>query len=97
MKIKELKDFIFPKENSYCSMEYQKKKGSLLFATKLKEKYLIFLFEGKNTKLVKQLKIITYQKDIVYIKSVIIEHLKNLHKLSNVIRQAEKFFTSERC
>ena len=50
MKIKELKDFIFPKENSYCSMEYQKKKDSLLFATKLKEKYLILVML-KNVKI----------------------------------------------
>ena len=50
MKIKELKDFIFPKVNSYCSMEHQKKKDSLLFATKLKEKYLILVML-KNIKI----------------------------------------------
>ena len=46
--------------------------------------------------MVKRSKIITYQlktmenPDIVDIKSVIIEHLKSLHKLSKTIRQAAK-------
>ena len=49
----------------------------------------------KNTKLIKQLKIITQQSktknpSIVDIKSVTKEHPKTSHKLSKTIRQAEK-------
>ena len=77
----------------------------LLFANKLieqipdsfnaKEHYQSFI-RKKNTKSVKQSKIITQKPktfenpNIVDIKLVIIEHLKTSHKLSKTIRQAEK-------
>ena len=54
------------------------------------------LFEEGNTKLVKLSKIITQQpkpienRIIVDIKSVILKHLKNSHKMPEAIRQAEK-------
>ena len=86
-------------------MKRLKRKYFLLFATKLteeipdpcnaKEEYQSFIRE-KNTKLVKQSKIITQQKkdfqnpNIVDIKSVITEHPKASHKLSKTMRQAEK-------
>ena len=60
-----------------------------------KEHYQSVL-KKKNTKSVKQLKIITMQAktfenpNIVDIKSVIIEYPKTSHKLSKSIRQAEK-------
>ena len=52
MTVKEIKDFIsknyyrcigFLKPNSYYPMKHQKKKDSLLLATKLKEKMLVML------------------------------------------------------
>ena len=60
----------------------------------------------KNTKLVKQSKIITQQPktfenpNIFYITSVKIEHSKTSHKLSNIVRQAEKLvkvFSTKKC
>ena len=60
-----------------------------------KEHYQSFI-RKKNTKSVKQSKIITQKPktfenpNIVDIKLVIIEHLKTSHKLSKTIRQAEK-------
>ena len=60
-----------------------------------KEHYQSFI-RKKNTKSVKQSKIITYQPktfenpNLVDIKSVITEHPKTSHKLSKTIRQAEK-------
>ena len=60
-----------------------------------KEHYQLFI-RTKNTKPVKQSKIITQQPktfenpNIVDIKSVIIEHPKTSHKLSKTIRLAEK-------
>ena len=95
----------FSKENSYCSMKRLKKKDLLLLANKLREKkYLILvmlkntisLYQKKNTKLIKQAEIITYQPktfenpNIVDITSIITEHPKTSHKLSKTIRQAEK-------
>ena len=47
----------------------------------------------KNTYLTKTIE----NTDIADIKSVIIEYLKNLHKLSNVMKQAENISTSEWC
>ena len=50
----------------------------------------------KNRKSVKQSEIITYQPktfknpNIIDIRSVIAEHVKMLHKLSKIVRQAEK-------
>ena len=61
-----------------------------------KEHYQSFI-EKKNTKLVKQSKIITYKPktlenpNIVDIKSVIIEHPKTSHKLSKTKRETENF------
>ena len=59
MTVKELKDFVrencykqieFTKENSYYSMESQKKKKDLLsFTTKLTEKKYLILVKLKNT------------------------------------------------
>ena len=93
------------KENSYNTMKRLKKKDLLVLANKLidkipdprnaKEYYQSFI-RKKNTKSVKQSKIITYQhktfenSNIVDIKSIIAEHLKTSHKLSKTIRQAEK-------
>ena len=60
-----------------------------------KEHYQSFIRE-KNTKSIKQSKIITYQPktfenpNIVERKSIITEHPKTSHKLSKTIRQAEK-------
>ena len=60
-----------------------------------KERYQS-LIRQKNTKSVKQSEIITYQPktfenpNIADIKSIITEHSKTSHKLSNTIRQAEK-------
>ena len=60
----------------------------------------------KNTKLVKQSKIITQQTktfenpNIFYTTSVKIEHSKTSHKLSNIVRQAEKLvkvFSTKKC
>ena len=81
----------FSKENSYYSINTWKKKDLLLLANKLTEKtpdpsnakehYQSFIWK-KNTKLVKQLEIITYQPKTVEnpnnvdIKSVITEHPK---------------------
>ena len=76
-----------------------------LFATKLTEripdlsnanKQYQQSLRKKNAKSIKQSKIITQQlktfenQNIVYIKSAIIEHPTALHKLSKIIRQAEK-------
>ena len=76
------------------------KKDLLLLATKLIVKKAdpsnSYLKEKKNAKLVKGLKIIIQQlkatenPNIVYIKSVIIEHPKTSHKLTPTIRQAKK-------
>ena len=58
-----------------------------------KEHYQSFIGK-KNTKLVKQSEIISYQPktfenpNIVDIKSVITEHPKTSHKLSKIIRKA---------
>ena len=112
MSVNEIRDLIFgnyykriefSKENSYYSMKHQKKK--FFFATKSiekipdrrndKEHYQSFI-RMKNTKSVKQLKIITQQPktcenpNIVDIKSVITEHPNTSHQLSKPIRQAEK-------
>ena len=60
-----------------------------------KEHYQSFI-RNKNTKSVKQSKITTQKPrtfenpSIIVIKSVIIEHLKTLHKLSKTIRHPEK-------
>ena len=77
----------------------------MLLATKLIEKipdprnakeHYQSLIRKKNTKSVKQSEIITYQPKIfenpntVDIKSVITENLKTWHKLSKIIRRAEK-------
>ena len=68
----------------------KKKKDLLLLANKL----IIHSFiRKKNTKSVKQSEIITYQPktfDTVDIKSVITEHPKTSHILSEAIRRAEK-------
>ena len=100
------KKFEFFKENSYFQWNVwkkkKKKKGLLLLATKLtvklpdprnaKEHYQSFI-RKKNTKSVKQSKIITQHPktfenpNIVDIKSVIIAHAKTLHKLPKTIRQ----------
>ena len=85
-------------------MKRLKRKHFLLLATKLiekildprnaKEHYQSFI-RKKNTKLVKQLKLITYHPktfetaNIADIKSVITEHPKTSHVLSKTIRQAE--------
>ena len=92
----------FSTENSYYSMKRLKKKNLLLLSNKLvekltdsqnaKEQYQSFL-RKKNIKSVKQSKIITYQPknpNIFDINSVIIEHSKNLHKLSETIIKDEK-------
>ena len=56
------------------------------------------LFEEENTKLVKLSKIITQQpkpienRIIVDIKSIILKHLRNSHKLPEATRQAEKIY-----
>ena len=81
------------------------KKLLLLLASKLiekipdpcntKEHYQSFIRE-KNTKSVKQAKVITYQPktfknpNIIDMKSVITKHPKTLHKLLKIIRQTEK-------
>ena len=63
-------------------------------ARNAKEHYQSFI-RKKNTKLVKQLKLITYHPktfetaNIADIKSVITEHPKTSHMLSKTIRQAE--------
>ena len=60
-----------------------------------KQRYQSFV-RRNITKSVKQSEIITYQPKafensyIVDVKSVITEHLKTSHKLSNTIRQTEK-------
>ena len=92
----------FSTKNSYYSMKRLKKKNLLLLSNKLvekltdpqnaKEHYQSFL-RKKNIKSVKKSKIITYQTknpNIFDINSVIIEHSKNLHKLSETIRKDEK-------
>ena len=64
-----------------------------------KKHYQSFI-KNKNPKSVKKSEIITYQpktfdnSDIVYIKSVITEHLKTSHKLSETISHAEKVGSS---
>ena len=90
----------------------KKKKGLLLLATKLtvklpdprnaKEHYQSFI-RKKNTKSVKQSKIITQHPktfenpNIVDIKSVIIAHPKTLHKLSKTIRHKKvKIFLTKK-
>ena len=112
MSVNEIRGFIFKnyykrigfsKDNNYYLMKRLKNKD--LFATKLiekipdpcnaKEHYQSFI-SNKNTKLVKQSKIITYQRktfensNIVDIKLIITEHPKTSHKLSKTIRRAEK-------
>ena len=95
------------KENTRHLMKHLRKKYLLLLANKLIEKipdtrnarehYQSFI-RKKNTKSVKQSKIITYQPktfenlNIVDIKSIITEHPKVSHKLSKTIKlkQAEK-------
>ena len=83
----------------------KKKKDLLLFANTLiekipdprtgKEHYQLFIIK-KNTKSVKQSKILTYQPkafenpNIIDIKRNIAEHPKTSHKLSKTIRQSEK-------
>ena len=96
----------FSKESSYYSVKRLKEtKDLLLLANKLiekmpdprcaKEHYQSFI-RKKNTKSVKQSKIVTCQpktfenRNIVDIKSVITEHPKNSHNLSKTISQAEK-------
>ena len=89
-------------------MKHLKRKKLLLLANKLIEKlpdpgnakeHYESSFRNKNTKSVKQSRIITYQpktSDTADIKSVITGHSKTLfeiklkHKLSKTIRQAEK-------
>ena len=98
------KQIVFFKDSSYYSMKRLKKRDLLLLANKLieipdprnaKEHYQSFV-RKKNTRSVKQSKIITHQPEtfekpnIVDIKPVIIEHPKTSHKLSRTIRQAEK-------
>ena len=103
MSVKEIIEFIFEnyykriglfKENSYYSMNYQKRKDFLLLANKLIEKipdpgnakkpYQSFL-RKKNRKSVKRSEIIIHQPktfenpNIIDIKSVITEHPKTLH------------------
>ena len=62
-----------------------------------KKQYQSFI-RKKNTKSVKQSKIITYQPktfenpNTVDIKSAIVEHSKASHKLSKTIEQAKKRF-----
>ena len=89
------------KQNSYYLIKRLKKKDLLLLANKLiekitdprnvKEHYQPFI-RKKNTKSVKQLKIITYHPktfenpNIVDMKSIIIEHFGTSHKLCNTIR-----------
>ena len=95
----------FVKESSYYSMKRLKRKDVLLLATKLIEKiadpgnakdYYNSYLKTKNTKLVKRSKIFIQQlkaienRNIIGIKSVIIEHPKTSHKLSKTIWQAEK-------
>ena len=86
-------------------IQWSIRKKKFFFATKSiekipdrrndKEHYQSFI-RMKNTKSVKQLKIITQQPktcenpNIVDIKSVITEHPKTSHQLSKPIRQAEK-------
>ena len=94
----------FSKENS-IQWKVWKKKDLLLLANKLikKKKKLLdpryakehcqSFIRKKNTKSVKQSEIITYQPktfDTVDIKSVITEHPKTSHILSEAIRRAEK-------
>ena len=90
--------------NSYYSMKLLKRDW-LLLANKLSEKipdsrnakehYQTFL-RKKNTKLLKQSEIITYQPkafenpNIVDLKSVITQHPKTSHKLSKTTVQDEK-------
>ena len=87
-------------------MKRLKKKNLLLLANKLiekirnrrnaKEHYQPFI-RKKNTKLLKQPKIITYQPknfenpNIVNIKSIITEHPQVSHKLSKTIRREHSF------
>ena len=95
----------FSKENSYYLMKRLKRKYLLLLAQKViekisdshnaKEHYQSFI-RKKNTKSVKQSKIITYQpktfenSNIADIKSIITERPKTSHKLSKTIRQMKK-------
>ena len=95
----------FSKENSYYLMKRLKRKYLLLLAQKViekisdshnaKEHYQSFI-RKKNTKSVKQSKIITYQpktfenSNIADIKSIITERPKTSHKLSKAIRQMKK-------
>ena len=92
------------RENIRNVMKHQKKDLDF-FVTKLTEKmpdprnakkhYQSFL-RKKNTKSVEQSKIITQEPktfknpNTIDINSVIIYHLKTLHKLSKTIRQAKK-------
>ena len=87
--------------NIINELKLLKSKYLLLLANKFKvpdprnaiaENYEPFLGK-KNIKSVKESEIITYQPntfDTVDIKSVITEHPKTSHKLSKIIRQAEK-------
>ena len=66
-----------------------------MFTTNTKEHYQLFI--RKNTKSIKQSKINTYQQkkkikktNIFFIKSVVTEHPKTLHKFSKTIRRAKK-------
>ena len=95
----------FSKVNSYCLMKRLKRRDLLLFTNNLIEKipdpriskeHYQSLIKKKNTKSVKQSKIITYQpktfenRNTVHIKSIITEHPKTSHKLFKTIRQAGK-------
>ena len=87
-------------------MEHLKEKKRFIVACKqisrkntdtrnAKEHYQSFIRKNP-TKLVKESKIITYQPknfenpNTVDIKSIITEHPKTSHKLSNIMRQAKK-------
>ena len=95
----------FSEENSYYSIKRLQKKNLLLLANKLtgkipdphntKEHYQSFI-RKKNTKSVKQSKIIRYQlktfenANNVDIKSIITEHPETSYQLSKTIREDEK-------